>query len=198
MSSKKVVVATVNGRAYFKFVNLLSKAGIKFESLLPWDGEVLEADLLLTTRGEVPKGFKGKILLYEELGDDQIFNRFLLLSKLKGEGVLLVGVDPGKSVGVACIYAGSLLWEGAFENVDDAIAVLYKLLSLPAKYHIVRIGDGLPEVAERIAREVLKKLDRNDFVEIVDERGTTGSKKRSEKDVKAAHKIAVKKGREYG
>ncbi len=195
---KKIAVATVNGRAYFKFTDLLSKAGLKFENLLPWDKKVLDADLLLTTRDEVPKGFKGKLLLYEELGDDQIFNRLLLFSRLRKEDVLLIGVDPGKNIGVACIYAGFLLWEETFGNLEEALAFLHKLLDLPVKYHIVRVGDGLPEMAEKIASELSKRLDRTDFIEIVDERGTTGGKKRSEKDVRAAYRIAVRKGREYG
>lgn len=195
---KKIVVATVNGRAYFKFTDLLSKVGMKFENLLPWDERVLDADLLLTTRGEVPKGFKGRLLLYEELGDDQIFNRLLLFSRLRKEDVLLIGVDPGKNIGVACIYAGFLLWEETFGNLEEALAFLYRLLGLPVKYHIVRIGDGLPDMAEKIASGLSKRLDRTDFIEIVDERGTTGGRKRSEKDVRAAYRIAVRKGREYG
>lgn len=195
---KKIVIATVNGRAYFRFTDLLSKVGMKFENLLPWDRKVLDADLLLTTRDEVPKGFRGKLLLYEELGDDQIFNRFLLFSRLRKEDVLLIGVDPGKNIGVACIYAGFLVWEETFGNLEEALAFLHRLLDLPVKYHIVRIGDGLPEMAEKIASELSKRLDKADFIEIVDERGTTGGRKRSEKDVRAAYRIAVRKGREYG
>ena len=195
---KRIVVATVNGRAYFRFADLLSKVGMKFESLLPWDRKALDADLLLTTKDEVPNGFKGKLLLYEELGDDRIFNKLLLFSRLRKEDVLLIGVDPGKNIGMACIYAGFLLWEETFGSLEEAITFLHKLLDLPVKYRIIRIGDGLPEMAERIASELSKRLDRTDFIEIVDERGTTGGRKRSEKDVRAAYRIAVRKGREYG
>ncbi len=195
---KKVVVATVNGRAYFRFTELLTKAGIKFESALPWDEKVMYADLLLTTREELPRNFKGRTLLYEELTDESILDRLLLFSRIKAEDVLLIGVDPGKNIGVACIYAGFLLWEGTFNDVEDVVSFLHRLLDLPVKYHIVRIGDGLPDMAERIASELSERLEKTDFIEIVDERGTTGGRKRSEKDVRAAYRIAVRKGREYG
>jgi hypothetical protein len=195
---KGVVVATVNGKAYYVLSSLLHTIGIKFESLLPWDPSVRRASLLLTTKEEVPDGFEGKVLLYEELTGEEVHDRAKVISKFKGGDIVLVGVDPGKHIGVACIYGGFLLWEEAFTEFDKAVKAIIRLLSLPARYHIIRIGDGRPEIAERLASALSPHIAKDDFIEIVNERGTSvGRKKRSEKDVKAAYRIAVRKGKEW-
>lgn len=193
-----VVVATVNGKAYYTLSSLLHRIGIKFESLLPWDPSVRRANLLLTTEEEVPDGFEGRVLLYEELTGEEVYDRAKVISKFKGDDLVLVGIDPGKHIGVACLYGGYLLWEEAFTEFNEAVRAIIRLLSLPAKYHIVRIGDGRLEIAERLALALSSHIAKNDFIEIVNERGTSvGRKKRSEKDVKAAYRIAVRKGKEW-
>ncbi len=198
-SLERIVVATVNGRAYYTFLTLLTKMGLKFESRLPWDPSVYGAHILLTTKDEVPRGYSGEVLFYEELEGDEIKDRAKILFKLRPGESILIGIDPGKHIGMACIYGGFLMWEGSLLDVESVVEIVKKLVKLPARSHIIRIGNGRPELARKIASLISSYLGSFDHIEMVDERGTTlEGRKRSEKDVKAAYRIAIRRGRELG
>jgi hypothetical protein len=101
-----------------------------------------------------------------------------------------VGIDPGKSTGLAIFGEGKLLASetvGSPEQVAESISRLLKCLSYAKS--VARVGHGDPTKGNRIIRAIWPLFDE---VELVDETGT--SVRSEEPDVAAAKRIAMTKG----
>lgn len=203
------MIATVNGRAYFEFVNLLKRLSMKHTDILPQQlrDVTLGIDtLILTTKSEAEEyGITHtKTLLFEELSGDQDYDSLLMVSKLHSdkEDLMVLGVDPGDVTGVACIYRGQAVSFASFYSVADTVSYIEKILSFRSKKKVIRIGSG-DRRGRRIASILLTLTsdDRSANIEIVDEAGT--SKREAEtarsiqKDALAALTIARRRGVPY-
>ncbi len=192
---KTITIATVNGRAYYYFVTLLRSLGYQHEDLLPWEVSD-DSNLLLTTEREKPHGFKGELLLFEELNGDEVHDKFEIARKIKAGAadVLTIGIDPGGITGVVAIYKGVIIAFRSFDHVGQAVRLVNHTLSLPAKKKVVRIGSGNWR-GKDIANLLLQTADKDTTIEMVDEGGTSAMAKSGlPKDVVAAMSIAKRKG----
>jgi len=191
----RICVATSRARAYYALVSRLRRAGLSFSSVLP-DSDYGECDVFLTTAEEA-KRLGGRALALEDLDENPGIFKGQVVSRLVGDQVLLIGVDPGKRTGLAVFYGQIKL---AFSTFDSPAAVVSRVAAfgrgVPSSRLLVRVGNGNRAMATRLV-EGLRRAAPQATIEVVDESGTsTGSSKMKgvQRDQVAAAKIAFRKG----
>lgn len=197
----QIAVATVSGRAYFKIVNKLKDMDITFLSLIPGETVPPWIKVVITTESEKKLISHPRVLIYNaELDPSSIVCEALriIMSKEIYED-LVIGVDPGKTFGVAVLADGKIIRREESLGMEKAIdLILDEIKKNPSKNQIVRIGRGLRETSEEIARRLEAVLPENIMIEMVDENGTSTLKdrgfKRKLSDADSAIRIASKKG----
>ncbi len=189
-------MVTSQARVYYSLVSRLRKAGLPFVSLVPGascDG----CDLVLTT-GPEASSFGRLAVLVEELDENPYVLRGQILSRLDGgRETLLIGVDPGRRIGMAVYYGDAKLEFGTFESADSLCSEVVAFVSkVPAKRSLVRIGNGNPNLAMSLASALADRLP-GVTAEVVDEAGTSSRGLRMkgvQGDQRAAARIAFRKG----
>ena len=192
----RICVATSKARAYYAIVSRLRRAGLPFASVLP-DSDLQDCDLVLTTADEIGK-FGGRALALEDLNENPGIFKGQLVSRLVGRSeVMLVGVDPGKRIGLAIFYGQTKL---AFNTLDSAGAVCSRVgafaRGVPSSRLLVRVGNGNKPMASKLV-DGLRREVPGAIIEVVDESGTsTGSRRMKgvQKDQVSAARIAFRKG----
>ncbi len=141
------------------------------------------------------------VMTVEDLDENPIVMKAQVIARVDGEGhELVIGVDPGSRIGLAVFYAGAGL---GFQTFNSG-ASLYKSIAelvrrLPESHSIVRIGNGSPELAGRLASDIGRTLPEV-TIEIVNEEGTSTRDVRFRglpQDQSAAARIAFRKGVPY-
>ncbi|MCS7115894.1 MAG: hypothetical protein NZ896_00285 [Nitrososphaerales archaeon] len=200
---KEVAVVTIDGRAYYTITNLLKRLNIPYIDIPP-NGRIHQRiKLVLTTRKEAPLIQHRKVLCVENLGSDLNTAKREIFSALYGEenGSLIVGIDPGERIGFVVYYQQREVDGGVVLNVNELVDRVTMLMrSYAAVEKKVKIGDGDPILANKIAKRLYESLKNSVVIELVDERGTTSSSrasKRGVRDQKSASLIAIRQGRRY-
>jgi hypothetical protein len=200
----KVTVATVCGRSYYKIINALKVMNLQFESLSPQEAALSETKVVITTKDEA-EIFKHKdILLVTDLEKLPILMKAKILRssvKFCHSDVLIIGVDPGKRIGISVIYMQNEIGcfvESSPSKVVQLISVL--IAGIDSKKKTVRIGDGDLYMSRLIATLLKSRFDGMVQIEIVDERGTSFphnscKNRRGLRDIYSARKIAQRNGR---
>lgn len=198
-SRAQVAVATVSGRAYYKIVNELKSRDMPFLSLIPGEAVPPSIKVIITTENEASRIDHPRILIYDVKADpsrvvDEAL-RIIMDKSLYEE--LIVGIDPGKTFGIAILADGKILRREGGLSMERAIdLILTELGRKPSRARKVRIGRGVPDLAEEIARRLKKALPEGIAIEMVDEGGTSTIKdkgfKRKLSDADSAVRIASK------
>jgi len=103
---------------------------------------------------------------------------------------LIIGIDPGKSTGLAIFGEGKLLVTETVRSIGKVAEVLERFLRcLDYDRAVARIGHGDRTNRNRIMRAIWGLVDE---IELVDETGTT--QRTLAPDVDAAKRIAMAKG----
>lgn len=160
--------------------------------------------LAISTEKEKPLIKGVEVVVLEDIDNDPDLAKQTVLGRLqigKGEP-LIVGVDPGRRIGIVGYYGNSEVLGEVVTSADEAIGTIMKLLKVAQKrIKIVRIGNGNPKLAEQIA-ETLTMRSKGVQIEIVDERGTSAKVARPNirgaRDVSSARMIAFRHGWHYG
>jgi hypothetical protein len=192
----RICVATSKARAYYILVSRLRKAGLPFVSVLP-DSDVRNYDVVLTTDDESDR-FGKKAMALEDLNENPGIFKGQVVSRLGGEDdVILVGVDPGKRIGVVVFYGRVKLSSNTFASPPAVCSRVRAFASaIPARRILVRIGNGNRVLAARLVDELEKEVPAA-TVELVDESGTserTAKMKGVQRDQVSAARIALRKG----
>jgi hypothetical protein len=192
----RICVATSKARAYYILVSRLRKAGLPFVSVLP-DSDVRNYDVVLTTDDESDR-FGKKAMALEDLDENPGIFKGQVVSRLGGEDdVILVGVDPGKRIGVVVFYGRVKLSSSTFASPPAVCSRVRAFASaIPARRILVRIGNGNRVLAARLVDELEKEVPAA-TVELVDESGTserTAKMKGVQRDQVSAARIALRKG----
>ena len=201
----KIAVATVNGRAYYELVNELQRKRLPFLSLKPWDPVPLDIKVVLTTKEERHKVSYPKILLFEpESNPESVVDQALLIVQGKqGYEKVVVGVDPGKTYGIAILGDNKVLETATSSNTEDAAhTILDSLKRFPSEAEVVRVGEGPPEYTKTLLSLLDKALPEETLIELVSEAGTSrltnnSVNRRVIKDAVSAIKIAGRNGRTF-
>jgi hypothetical protein len=192
----RICVVTSKARAYYALVSRLRRAELPFSSQSP-GSDVEECDLVLTSAEEA-KQFGDKALAVENVDENPGIFKGQVMRRLKGEGdIILVGVDPGKRMGLAVFYGRTKLAFNTFDSAGEVCSMIGAFArGIPSSRMLVRVGNGNRPMATRLV-DGLRREVPDATIEVVDESGTSaGSSKMKEvqRDQVAAAKIAFRKG----
>jgi len=199
----KIALATVSGKAYYLLVNELKKRGLPFLSLKPSDNIPLDIKVVITTEKERVSIEHSNILVFKNEQDPStVVDEAVQIAKGKrGYEKLVIGVDPGKTSGVAIIGDGNVLDTASCSSLEETVNIILKALDKSsASVNIVRVGDGAPEYTTELIHALDEALSNEVTLEIVSEAGTSHfvgetAQRRELKDAMSAIKIAERKGR---
>lgn len=199
-----IAVATVSGKAYYKVVNELKSRDTPFLSIVPGEPVPSSIRVVITTEGEKHLISHPNVLTYnvDEDPSNIVDKAIQLASGKESYNEIVIGVDPGKIFGVAVLGDGRTLKKEEFSSMVKTIDfILTELNRLPSKVRKVKIGMGVPEVAEEVMRRLNSTLPKDVIIEMVSEEGTSKSKEslvgRKLSDADSAVKIALKRGKEH-
>lgn len=203
-----IAVATVSGKPYYLIVNELRKRTIPFLSLKPSEPIPIGIKVVMTTEREKHLINHEKVLVYEDGVDiEAMINS--ALQTIQGKGSyekLVIGVDPGETLGLAVLADGKVIeTENCFsveETLERIVEVLRSLRNTPIATVSVKVGDGVPAYKERILRALDDVLPQNVVLESVGEAGTSrfideGKHRRGLRDIASAIKIAGRNGHSF-
>ncbi|MCP8304832.1 MAG: hypothetical protein H3Z50_05120 [archaeon] len=200
----EIAVATLDGRAYYKIMTMLREIGMQFDDVKPGESLSPNIKLVITTEKEKNLIDFEAVLSIEELGEDPYVFEEGIIKHLYSdlEDSIIIGIDPGKRIGIAVYYGQKEVIGEVLNSVDGTIAKIVKLIeNTHAKKKIIRIGDGKPKMAENIADELSRCL-KDATIELVDERGTSSlskakPNKKVARDQRSAMIIALRQGKKY-
>jgi len=176
---QKIAVATVSGKAYYWLVNELNKRRIPFLSVVPGESIPPTIKVVITTKEERARIDHPSVLIYdpEEKPSAVIDEAVRIIKGKKIYEELVVGIDPGKNFGVAVLGDGNVLEKKERLALEMAIDMaLTALRRHPARMRRIKIGDGVPEMAEEVASRLQIAVPEDTVIEIVSEAGTSSVK----------------------
>ena len=202
-SNTEVVVATLDGRSYYKIVKFLKSLKLNYEELSPHEAVNSNTKIIMTSQKESTIFKKKNIILDSELSENPLaIKAKILRNSMKSYmyDQLIIGIDPGKRIGISIFYLYHEIESIVLTCVECVLDLISKILSgIIARRKIVRIGDGNKIMANNIAFHIKSKFDFVD-VEIVDEHGTSSHinaerNRRIFKDKSSARLIAFRNGK---
>ncbi len=190
-------MVTTKASAYYALVSRLKKADLPFTSLTP-DSDWSACDVVLTTSRESVV-FGNRALALEALDESPDIFKGQVLTRLgDGDDVVLIGIDPGKRIGLAVFYGHTRLAFGTFHSIGAVCSKVAKFSDgMPQSRFEVRIGNGDVSMAARLS-EMLGQTLPLARIEVVDETGTStrSAKIRGvQSDELAAARIAFRRGK---
>jgi hypothetical protein len=202
-NSNQIVVATVEGRPYYKIVTMLKAMNIGFSSLSPEEASQTDAKIIITTKEEASL-IRRQGLMYDfQLDTFPPLFKAMLLKNLNGnytEDILVVGVDPGIRIGIYVLYLHSELYSTVQSSLREAVKFIINIMScINSSKKILKIGNGDSTICNQIAKAI-KNQNRSVRIEIVNEFGTSRNilpNCRGNKDIGSARSIALRPGRTF-
>ena len=175
-----ISLATMDFRLCHLLREKLSQKGFSIEQLQPGDPPSKDSILIVTTEEESNQKnltYSNMIVLskVETLNLDKAYSKIML--GIEGKKIwesLIIGVDPGLTIGVAVLTDGYLQSTLETRNIKEAVNfILLTLKNLPAKMAIIRIGStgGYRQIL--ILNELLNVKPEHVDLEVVDELHTT-------------------------
>jgi len=201
----KIALATVSGRAYYKLVNELKRKGLLFWSLKPWDPIPLDAKVVITTNEERHYVTHPNVLIFDYESDpEMVVNEAIRITQGKPSyEKVVIGVDPGKTYGVAVLGDDNVLKTTNCSSLDETIgAILESLGRVPTTVSLVKVGNGAPAYAKELLHSLDEALPRDVAIEIVSEAGTSRfanetAHRRELRNAMSAIEIAGRKGQVF-
>lgn len=197
----QIVVATVEGRSYYKIVSMLKSMNIGFSSLSPEEASRTNAKIIITTKNEASLIRRGDLIFDFQLDTSPALFKAMLLKNLSGnyiEDILVVGVDPGNRIGIYVLYLHTELYSTVRSSLREAVKFIMNILScINSSKKILKIGNGDSIKCNHIAQEI-KNQNGSVIIEIVNEFGTSRNilpNCRRNRDVGSAKSIAFRSGR---
>lgn len=200
-NSSQIVVATVEGRSYYKIVSMLKSMNIRFSSLSPEEASRTNAKIIITTKDEASLIRREDLIFDFQLDTSPALFKAMLLKNLSGnyiEDILVVGVDPGNRIGIYVLYLHTELYSTVRSSLREAVKFIMNILScINSNKKILKIGNGDSIKCNHIAQEI-KNQNGSVRIEIVNEFGTSRNilpNCRRNRDVGSAKSIAFRSGR---
>lgn len=175
-----ISLATMDFRLCHLLREKLSQKGFSIEQLQPGNPPSKDSILVVTTEEEFNKKnltYSNMVVLskVETLNLDKAYSKIML--GIEGKKIwesLIIGVDPGLTIGVAVITDGCLQSTLETRDIKEAVNfIVFTLKNLSAKMAIIRIGStgGYHQVL--ILNELLNVKPEHVDLEVVDELHTT-------------------------
>jgi len=201
----EIALATVSGKAYYLLVRELKRRNVSFLSLKPGDSVPFDVKAVITTGKERSLVMHPKVLVFDEETDvaEVVNDAIRIVQGKQNYENLIIGVDPGRTIGVAVIGDGKLLEALKCSSLDETTNTILNILNrVPAAAKIVKIGDGAPTQTKELLESLDEALPGDATIEVVCEAGTSRlaretTHRREVRDAMSALKIAERKGRVY-
>jgi hypothetical protein len=201
----KIAVATVSGRAYYELVNELKRKRLAFQSLKPCEPIPLYIKAVLTTKEERQQISHPQILLFEPGSDPKtaVDKAILIVQGKRRYERAVVGVDPGKTYGIALLGDDKILETRTSSSLEGTVNIVVDYMKrFPATSRSVRVGNGPPEYAVNLIHSLNRKLPEEIMMEIVGEAGTShpvneSVNRRGLRDAVSAVEIARRTGKVF-
>lgn len=201
----KIAVATVSGRAYYFIVNELKARGLDFLSLTPHESIPLTIQVVITTEKEHGLIKHPNVLVYrDETAVSKLVDEATKLVRGKTTfETTTVGVDPGKTFGIAVLSDGDILETLTCVSLGETVNTITEIFSkYQAAAKVVKVGNLAPEYTVELLPLLDKALPKDVAIETVHEEGTSrlGRQtihKRGLRHAVAAVKIAERRGQAY-
>jgi hypothetical protein len=195
-------VATVSGKSYFKFVNVLKCLKLNYDSVLPEEITCSDRRLILTTMPESLQIPTNLVLLDDEFDHHPTIVKAKIVKKLQSglnKSSLVIGIDPGSRIGLSIFYYEKEIESSFYTSVDDLVTHIVKILvGISAQRKVVKIGNGTMRIARHIVNSLNLQFCSHFELEFVDERKTSLKirhyNKRGERDKISARYIAQREG----
>src|SRR5579872_1696644 len=197
-----IAVATVSGRSYFKFINILRRLKLNYDSVLPEEITSSDRRLILTTMSESSRIPTSLVLLDDEFNYHPTIIRAKIVEKLQSrinDNSLVIGIDPGNRMGLSIFYYEKEIESSIYKATDDLIThIVQVLVGINAQRKIVKIGNGNMKIARHIVNSLNLRFCSHFELEFVDERKTSlkikNYNKRGERDKISARYITQREG----
>ena len=128
---------------------------MNYDSILPKDIPFFDGDIILTTEKEAPKNPTIPVLFDDITEKDMEVIQGLISQKIDlglNDDQLLLGIDPGKQIGLSVYYLGNEISSSFFVSTEKLIQKIISILAeLKAKHKIIKIGNGDMQMANEIA-----------------------------------------------
>ena len=181
---------------------MLKSLKLRYDSLIPEQIYDYHGDIILTTFSEAPKSIKIPTLYEDILNMEPTVIGGLIMQKLDPihySDELLIGIDPGKRIGLSIYYYGREVEHSLHVSMDNLISHLVKILGgLRAKRKIVKIGNGDMKLAKKITNLLNLKYCSDFEIEFVNEQKTSVKTKnynqRGKRDMQSAKYITRREG----
>jgi len=195
-------VATVSGKSYFKFVNVLKCLKLNYDSVLPEEITCSDRRLILTTLPESLQIPTNLVLLDDEFNHHPTIVKAKIVKKLQSglnKSSLVIGIDPGSRIGLSIFYYEKEIESSFYTSVDDLVSHIVKILvEINAQRKVVKIGNGTMRIARHIVNSLNLQFCSHFELEFVDERKTSLKirhyNKRGERDKISARCITQREG----
>ena len=170
--------------------------------MIPEEIQEYGGDIILTTLSETPKSSKIPVLYEDILDLEPTVIGGLIMQKLDPthcSDELLIGIDPGKRIGLSIYYYGCEVEHSLHISVEDLVSHLIRILAgLRAKKKIIKIGNGNMKMAKEITNLLNLRYCSDFEIEFVDEQKTTVKTKnynqRGKRDMQSAKYITRREG----
>jgi len=195
-------VATVSGKSYFKFINVLKYLKLNYDSVLPEEITCLDRRLILTTMSESLQIPTNLVLLDDDFNYHPTIVKAKIIKKLQSrlnDGSLVIGIDPGNRIGLSIFYYEKEIESSFYTSVDELVSHIVKILvGIKAKRKVIKIGNGIMRIAWHIVNSLNLQFCSHFELEFVDERKTSlkvrNYNKRGERDKMSARYITQREG----
>ena len=202
MKSARIGIATTSGKTYFAFSQVLKSLKLGYDSLLPEQIHDYHGDIVLTTISEIPESIKIPVLYEDILELEPTVIEGLIMQKLDSvhySDELLIGIDPGKRIGLSIYYYGREVEHSLQISVEDLVSHLVRILAgLRAKKKVIKIGNGNMKMAKKITNLLNLRYCSDFEIEFVDEQRTSVKTKnynqRGKRDMQSAKYITRREG----
>lgn len=201
----KVAVSTVSGKAYYLLVNELKDRGINFLSLTPNEPVPFTVQVVLTTEEERKFIKHPQVLVYQVNTSPSVVvdEAVKLMRGTKTFETITVGVDPGKTFGIAVLSDGDMLEALTCSSLEETTSTIREIFSKhQAANRVVKVGNLAPPHTARLLPLLDQVLPKDVTIEVVGEAGTSRMgrqtvHKRGLRHELAAVKIAERRGQIY-
>jgi hypothetical protein len=202
----RVAVATVRGKAYYLIVNELKERGIHFLSLLPGEPIPIEIKAVITTPAESHVVNHSHLLVFNPETDPQALGSEVvkILRGKENYEEIVIGVDPGKVIGIALVADGAVIETENSFSVQEAVQNIQALLrgvDFSRTAVTVKVGSGVP-MYRKLTEAMDQELPPVVALEVVGEAGTArvnheAKNRRVFRHMVSAERIARRQGCMY-
>ncbi|NPD89189.1 MAG: hypothetical protein HGN29_10720 [Asgard group archaeon] len=190
-----ITIATKNLRFLYTLNEVLSDVKeIKTNHILPRDSIPPNTDIIITTETEKQVFAERKVFVPKAFNLYYLYsNLFLLKNDKKMFERVVIGIDPGKTIGFAVLANNDLILGTAefFSAVDSVKEVIKVFFNVETNDFIIKVGEGGGVIREEIVKRIEEIFREKIVLEVVKEDFTSKNQtflkdKNYSKNVKSA------------